>query len=337
MITRQRRFWRSEGRIMSVIRKVAGVAALGIVFAAAVGPAAQADVQVFPDVRTFTGCPDTGQPGLLDLVVNEPSPVPGGRAGFIRFTATFNRVVPQSERVCFRFVIAGSGLRVRGESNTTVNLHVQGQGTNTISFSQGGLTRTGGLLFPRGVRTTLMTAPGVGTITAQQVNAFGVGLAGSTVRTLQVQVAATPRPVLTLTRPVLLAGQVGEGTIALPFTLADDLALQTLVSDTGSPQRMTYRPVAGGAYVPQFMYRVENGAPTSARFYYKAPSALTQSQMISFQYTANGAITPLTSPRVTVNPVPNCGARTQVFQLQPDGTRVADCFKAQIQPLPFKN
>lgn len=184
-----------------------------------------------------------------------------------------------------------------------------------------------------------MTAPGVGTITVQQTNSFGVGLIGSTVRTLQVQVGATPAPILTITRPALLVGQVGVGTISLPFTPAEDLVFETRLIGTGF--NLNFRPVSGGAYSSVYTYRVANAVPNSAQFYYKAPSTVTQSQLVSFasQYVLTTA-TPqvvLASPRVTVSPVPNCGTRTQIFQLQPDGTRVADCFKAQIQPLPFKN
>jgi len=117
---------------MRIFRNVAGVAAMGIVFAAASGPAALADVRVTPP-PVFTPCAETGQPGLTNLVA-EPGPVPGGRAGFVRFTATFNRVVPTTERVCFRMTVSGAGLRVRGGDASSVTFFVTGQGSNTINL-----------------------------------------------------------------------------------------------------------------------------------------------------------------------------------------------------------
>ena len=109
----------------------------------------------------------------------------------------------------------------------------------------------------------------------------------------------------------------------------------------GQGFNLNLRPVTGGTYSSVYTYRVANSAPNSAQFYYKSLSTVTQSQLVSFvsQYvlTTSTPTTVLTFPNVTINPVPNCGTRTQIFQLQPDGTRVADCFKAQIQPLPFKN
>ncbi len=322
---------------MRVVGKVARMAAMGIVFAAASGPAALADVRVTPP-PVFTPCAETGQPALTNLVA-EPGPVPGGRAGFVRFTATFNRVVPTTERVCFRMTVSGAGLRVRGGDASSVTFYVTGQGSNTINFAEGGQARTAGAGAPRGVRTTLMATAGVGTINLQQVNSFGVGLVGSTVRTVQVQVGATPAPVLTITRPALLVGQVGVGTIALPFTLAEDLVLETRLFGQGF--NLDLRPATGGTYSSVYTYRVANSVPNSAQFYYKPLSTVTQSQLVSFasQYilTTSTPSTVLTSPQVTVSPVPNCGSRGPILQRQPDGSFAPDCKKATIQPLPFKN
>jgi hypothetical protein len=326
---------------MTISKFLVRLAVLGLAFSPLAAPAALADVVVGQARR---GCADNGQPGLIGFVVDEPAPVPGGRASDVRFRANFNRVVARGEGVCLKLTLGGRGLRalVNGGGGVmsvngvqTIALAVSGDGTDAIAFSLGRSTRTSGIAMPSfyAIGTTLMTAAGVGTLTVEQINADGgvLGLA----QNVQVQVAATPRPMMQISRPVLLRGQVGEGTIYFEnFQLARDLTIQTLVSDTTFSQALAYRPVAGGAYAGQYMYRVADGSQVDGRFYYKAISNPAQRQIVSFRF--NNVFT-LPAPQVTVNPVPNCGSKPQIFQLQPDGSRVADCIKVQIQPLPLIN